>query len=81
MDIEASTPAPSILDLDKNTRSAVWERVKQILEDFAISVDELPVAPHLDLAGVRGWVEAFTFQQPIAPVALLDILTPAWKKH
>lgn len=81
MEHETSRTAHSILDFDESTRSAVWERVTQILEEYAVSVNELPVAPHLDLAGVRGWVESFTFQDPVAPLALLDSLTPIWKKH
>jgi glutamate/tyrosine decarboxylase-like PLP-dependent enzyme len=81
MNWEAPRPAQSILDFDVNTRSALWEWVGQVIENYTTSVHELPVAPQLDVGSVRGWVESFTFQEPVAPLAMLESLVPEWKSQ
>jgi hypothetical protein len=81
MNWEAPRPAHSILDFDVNTRSALWEWVGQVIENYTTSVHELPVAPQLDVGSVRGWVESFTFQEPVAPLAMLESLVPEWKSQ
>jgi aromatic-L-amino-acid/L-tryptophan decarboxylase len=81
MNYETSAPPHSILDFDENTRSALWERVEQVMESYTASVHELPVAPRLDVRAVRGWVESFTFLEPIEPLTMLESLVPEWKRQ
>ena len=81
MDHEERTPSDSILNLDEKTRTTLWQWVSETVESYVTSVDNLPIAPKLDAAAVRDWLESFGFQHPIAPVALLEALMPQWKQQ
>lgn len=81
MNYETSVPVQSILDFDEKMRSSLWEWVGKETESYAASIHELPVAPRLDIAAVRSWVESFTFQQQMDPIPVLESLVPEWKRQ
>jgi glutamate/tyrosine decarboxylase-like PLP-dependent enzyme len=55
------------LDLDGESRARLWKELIGILECYRETVEELPVAPVLDVARIRGFAESFTFAEPLAP--------------
>ena len=81
MNYEKPIPAQLILDLDKDTRRKLWQWAGQVAEDYTRTVQDLPVAPELDVESVRRWVETFTFQEHVDPLSMLKSLVPEWKRQ
>ena len=60
------------LDLSSDERQALWARVIAIVEEYATDVGAVPVAPSLDAAEVRRYVDALDFSRPVDAVAAAD---------
>lgn len=67
----AATPS---LALDSETRNSLWKVVFDRIESYLQTVDELPVSPVLNVAGIRNFPESFNFAQPMAPEETFRLL-------
>jgi glutamate/tyrosine decarboxylase-like PLP-dependent enzyme len=71
----------SILLLDDSARDELWERVVAIVEDYANLVDTARVAPRLDPNEIRSLIKPFGFEQPVAPMDVVDFVTQGLWQH
>ncbi len=71
----------SSLIFDAKTREALWSRVKRIVEDYAETVDNLPVAPGLDVEEIRSLFEPIEFETAMDPMAVIDFVVQGLMKH
>ncbi|MCP4693181.1 MAG: pyridoxal-dependent decarboxylase, partial [Desulfobacterales bacterium] len=59
---------------DKKTREMLWARVMRVVEDYAETVDDLPVAPALDVAEIRALLAPFEFEKAMDPREVVDFV-------
>jgi glutamate/tyrosine decarboxylase-like PLP-dependent enzyme len=71
----------SALFAGAETRRDLWEQVSGIIERYAGGVDELPVAPKLDPAGLRAMLAACDFSRGMTPREAIDLAAGALTAH
>ncbi|MDW8138226.1 MAG: aminotransferase class V-fold PLP-dependent enzyme [Bacteroidota bacterium] len=60
-----------MLDLDPETRRALWAQLAEVAEAYWAQVLRLPVSPRWDPEGLRQELESHRFEQPLSPEAVL----------
>src|SRR4051794_34245796 len=70
-----------MLQLDPQTRSVLWKCVVDTLERYAEIVDDLPVAPELDIASIRDMLNSQRFDIPASPEAAIRFVSEALNRY
>lgn len=53
-------------------RALLWERVTAAIEEHITRIDEMAVAPPIDVAEIRSRLSAFDFNRGFEPLEVLD---------
>lgn len=65
----------SKLGFDAEVRNSLWETLVETIETYLKTVEQMPVAPILDIKEIRSIAESFTFAQPLAPEEAVRTVT------
>ncbi|MGH9897813.1 MAG: pyridoxal phosphate-dependent decarboxylase family protein, partial [Pyrinomonadaceae bacterium] len=64
----------SVLILDEDVRSELWQHLIGAVEDYANNVNKARVAPELDLEKLRSLLKPFKFDRPVDPMEAVDFV-------
>lgn len=70
-----------MLLVEEATRTALWRRLAEVIEEHLATVGSLRVAPELDPAGIRALLAPFDFERPVAPGSALAFAAEALRRH
>lgn len=70
-----------MLSLPEEPRQALWQQVAQRVEKYLSSVEDLPVAPRLDVESIRSLIRGIDFERPISPAAAVDFAANGLTRH
>lgn len=69
------------LSLDPSIRKELWQRLVEVIENYATHVDETRVTPELDPEKLRSLLKPFDFKQSLDPIEALNFVVDGLWQH
>jgi glutamate/tyrosine decarboxylase-like PLP-dependent enzyme len=70
-----------MLDLDRETRNLLWQRLGEVIEGYWRDVPKLRAAPRLDRDALRALLARLDFQTPLQPLEALELAAAGLREH
>jgi len=69
------------LSLDPSIRTELWQRLAEVIENYATRVDGARVTPELDPEKIRSLLKPFDFKQSLDPIEAMNFVADGLWQH